>query len=105
MPVTTPVQPKPRLGPPYWRLWWANAVDNAGDGAFASALPLLAVTLTRNPELISAVSVATYLPWLVVSLRVTGLMAGSDNQGKVATDDGDSENEPPNDRPKKPPQN
>jgi MFS family permease len=66
--VTTPVQPKPRLGPSYWRLWWANAVDNAGDGAFASALPLLAVTLTRNPELISAVSVATYLPWLVVSL-------------------------------------
>jgi hypothetical protein len=74
VPVTTQVQPKPRLGASYWRLWWANAVDNAGDGAFASALPLLAVTLTRNPGLISAVSVATYLPWLVVSLPAGALV-------------------------------
>ena len=43
MPVTTQVQGKPKLGAAYWRLWWANAVDNAGDGAFAAALPLLAV--------------------------------------------------------------
>jgi MFS family permease len=74
VPVTTQVQPKPRLGGSYWRLWWANAVDNAGDGAFASALPLLAVTLTRDPVLISAVSVATYLPWLVVSLPAGALV-------------------------------
>ena len=72
--MTTQVQPKPRLGASYWRLWWANAVDNAGDGAFASALPLLAVTLTTNPVLISAVSVATYLPWLVVSLPAGALV-------------------------------
>jgi MFS family permease len=72
--VTTQVQPKPRLGAPYWRLWWANAVDNAGDGAFASALPLLAITLTSDPVLISAVSVATYLPWLVVSLPAGALV-------------------------------
>jgi MFS family permease len=72
--VTTQVQPKPRLGAAYWRLWWANAVDNAGDGAFAAALPLLAVTLTRDPRLISAVSVATYLPWLVVSLPAGALV-------------------------------
>jgi MFS family permease len=74
VPVTTPVQPKPTLGASYWRLWWANAVDNAGDGAFASALPLLAVSLTRDPGLISAVSVATYLPWLVVSLPAGALV-------------------------------
>ena len=74
MPVTTPVQPKPRLGASYWRLWWANAVDNTGDGAFASALPLLAVTLTSDPGLISAVAVATYLPWLVVSLPAGALV-------------------------------
>jgi MFS family permease len=74
VPVTTQVQPKSRLGASYWRLWWANAVDNAGDGAFASALPLLAVTLTSDPVLISAVSVATYLPWLVVSLPAGALV-------------------------------
>ena len=72
--MTTQVQPKARLGAPYWRLWWANAVDNAGDGAFAAALPLLAVTLTKNPGLISVVSVATYLPWLVVSLPAGALV-------------------------------
>jgi MFS family permease len=66
--VTTQVQVKLRLGAAYWRLWWANAVDNAGDGAFAAALPLLAVSLTRDPRLVAAVSVATYLPWLLVSL-------------------------------------
>jgi MFS family permease len=68
VPVSTEVQPEPRLGAAYWRLWWANAVDNAGDGAFAAALPLLAVTVTRDPRLVSAVSVATFLPWLLVSL-------------------------------------
>ena len=56
------------LGAAYWRLWWANAVSTVGDGAFAAALPLLAVTLTRDPELISLVAAATYLPWLLVSL-------------------------------------
>ena len=74
MPVTTQRQPRPRLGSAYWRLWWANAVDNTGDGAFAAALPLLAVALTRDPVLISAVSVATYLPWLVVSLPAGALV-------------------------------
>jgi len=72
--TTTQGQLKPRLGAAYWRLWWANAVDNTGDGAFAAALPLLAVALTRDPVLISAVSVATYLPWLVVSLPAGALV-------------------------------
>lgn len=62
MPVTTRVQPKPRLGDAYWRLWRANAVDNAGDGAFAAALPLLAATITGDPRLVSVVSVAAFLP-------------------------------------------
>lgn len=72
--MTTKRQPRPRLGAAYWRLWWANAVDNTGDGAFGAALPLLAVALTRDPVLISAVSVATYLPWLVVSLPAGALV-------------------------------
>src|ERR1700677_961272 len=55
------------LGAAYWRLWWANAVSTVGDGAFAAALPLLAVAITRDPELISVVAAATYLPWLLVS--------------------------------------
>jgi MFS family permease len=57
-----------RLSGAYWRLWWANAVSTVGDGVFIAALPLLAVTITRSPELISVVAVASYAPWLLVSL-------------------------------------
>ena len=56
------------LGGPYWRVWWANTVSSLGDGAFVAALPLLAVTITRDPRLIAAVSASFYLPWLVLSL-------------------------------------
>jgi len=56
------------LPPPYWRLWWATAVDTLGNGAFVAAVPLLAVTVTADPRLISVVSAATYLPWLLFSL-------------------------------------
>ena len=59
---------RPKLGPDYWRLWWANAISSTGDGAFVAALPLLAVTITRDPRLVSVVTAATYLPWLVLSL-------------------------------------
>jgi MFS family permease len=78
VPVTTQAEPKPALGAAYWRLWWANAVDNAGDGAFAAALPLLAATMTRDPRLVSAVSVATFLPWLLVSLPAGALVDSRD---------------------------
>jgi len=61
-------QGRPRLGRPYWRMWWANAISSTGDGAFVAALPLLAVTITRDPRLVAVVTAATYLPWLVLSL-------------------------------------
>ena len=68
-PLTGPApRPAARLGRDYWRLWWANAVSATGDGAFAAALPLLAVTITRDPRLVSVVTAATYLPWLLLSL-------------------------------------
>jgi MFS family permease len=58
----------PCLSRDYWRLWWANAISSTGDGAFVAALPLLAVTITRDPRLVSVVTAATYLPWLLLSL-------------------------------------
>jgi MFS family permease len=64
----TATRPAARLGRNYWRMWWANAVSSTGDGAFAAALPLLAVTITRDPRLVSVVTAATYLPWLLFSL-------------------------------------
>ena len=65
---------RPKLGPDYWRLWWANAISSTGDGAFAAALPLLAVTITRDPRLVAAVTAATYLPWMVLSLPAGALV-------------------------------
>ena len=57
-----------RLSRDYWRLWWANTISSTGDGAFVAALPLLAVTITRDPRLVSVVTAATYLPWMLLSL-------------------------------------
>jgi MFS family permease len=65
--VTTTIA-GPRLSAAYWRLWWAGAIDNIGDGAVAAAVPLLAVTMTHDPRLVSVVVAATYLPWLLLSL-------------------------------------
>jgi MFS family permease len=63
-----------RLPARYWRLWWAGAVDNVGNGALVTALPLLAVTLTSDPRLISAVAAASFVPWLLFSLPVGALV-------------------------------
>ena len=56
------------LGPGYWRLWTASVVSNLGDGVSLVAYPWLAGTLTRDPVAIAAVTLATRLPWLLVSL-------------------------------------
>ena len=49
-------------------------VTGVGDGAFAAAVPLLAVALTRDPRLVSLVTVAATLPWLVLSLPAGALV-------------------------------
>lgn len=58
----------------FWRLWLANAVNSVGDGVFVAAMPLLALTVTDNPVLISAVTAAEYLPWLLFSLPAGALV-------------------------------
>ncbi len=62
-------------------MWWATGVNGVGDGAFAAAVPLLAVTVTRDPRLVSIVSAATYLPWLLLSLPAGALV---DRHDRVA---------------------
>ncbi|GAB3361463.1 MFS transporter [Amycolatopsis echigonensis] len=70
-----------KLPAAYWRLWWASAVDNVGDGVFSAAVPLLTVTLTRDPVLVSVVSAATYLPWLLLSLPAGAVVDRRDRVG------------------------
>jgi MFS family permease len=62
------------LGRYYWRMWWANAISSTGDGAFVAALPLLAVTITKDPRLVAVVTAAIYLPWMGLSLPVGALV-------------------------------
>lgn len=70
-----------RLSATYWRLWSAAAVNNVGNGAFAAAVPLLAVSITHDPRLVSIVSAATYLPWLLLSLPAGAVVDRSDRVG------------------------
>ncbi|MHB1089572.1 MAG: MFS transporter [Ilumatobacteraceae bacterium] len=46
----------------------ATTISNIGDGMVSAAAPLLALSLTSDPRLISGVSFASSLPWLVLSL-------------------------------------
>jgi MFS family permease len=50
------------------RLLGATAVSSTGDGVSQAALPLLAAGLTRDPLTLSLVTVAGWLPWLLVGL-------------------------------------
>ncbi|MEU6852953.1 MFS transporter [Actinacidiphila alni] len=52
----------------FGRLWSAAVVSRFGDGLRGAALPLLATSLTTNPLLISLVTAAGYLPWIVFGL-------------------------------------
>jgi MFS family permease len=69
------------LSSAYWRVWWAAGIDAVGDGAFAAAVPLLAVTITRDPRLVSVVSAATFLPWLLLSFPAGALVDRYDRVG------------------------
>ncbi|PZG23659.1 MFS transporter [Nonomuraea aridisoli] len=65
----------------YWRFRWATGFATVGDGVFAAAVPLLAVAVTRDPRLVSVVSAATYVPWLLLSLPVGALVDRHDRAG------------------------
>jgi MFS family permease len=63
------------LGSPnFLALWGSTTASNLADGLFQVALPLLALTLTRSPGLIAAVTFALTLPWLLFALPVGALV-------------------------------
>jgi MFS family permease len=61
-------------GPMIGRAIAAAALSNLGDGLRAVALPLLAVTLTHDPLLVSGLVVAAYVPWVVFGLPIGTLV-------------------------------
>ena len=61
------------LGRNFWTLFSASFLANLSDGIFQIALPLLAVSLTKEPGLVAGVAVAARLPWLVFALLAGAL--------------------------------
>lgn len=58
------------LGARFWKLWTTTVASSIGDGLYRVILPLLAVSYTRSPILVSLVSICLYLPWLLFALPV-----------------------------------
>ncbi|MFN2613269.1 MAG: MFS transporter [Actinomycetota bacterium] len=77
-----------RLGRDYRFLWGAATISAVGDGVVFSALPLLAVTLTRKPALVAGVTVAAGLPWLLFALIAGALVDRWDRRRVMASADG-----------------
>lgn len=56
------------LGRNYGFVWSAAGCSNLADGIVKIALPLLALRLTDSPAGVAGVAVASYLPWILLSL-------------------------------------
>lgn len=59
----------PPLGSPFRFLWASSSLSNLADGILRTGAPLLAVTMTRSPLLVSLVMTVLTAPWLLLSLH------------------------------------
>ncbi len=73
------------LGPAFNRMWGASLITNLADGVLVAAAPLLAVTLTKNPVLISALSALVMLPWLLFAIPIGTLVDRLDRRYLLAS--------------------
>ncbi len=71
---------KDPLGSNFWRLLMASAVSNLGDGIVRTAIPLLAITLTRDPLLVGALTSLSFLPWLLFAIPSGALVDRMDRR-------------------------
>lgn len=71
---------KDPLGSNYWRLLVASVVSNLGDGIVRTAIPLLAITLTRDPVLVGALTALSFLPWLLFAIPSGALVDRMDRR-------------------------
>ncbi len=78
---------KHQLSLKFWQTWSAGTLSNLGDGISGVALPLMAVSLTRDPILVAGVGLIRFLPIPFLSL-FTGTWLDRTNRkwAKVAAD-------------------
>ena len=60
-----PVSERQRFSADYWRFWTAAALSNLGDGMTLAALPLVAVSITREPLAVALAAALAFLPWVL----------------------------------------
>lgn len=73
---------KSSLGRPFWQLWAANAISSVGDGMVLVALPLLAVSRSRDPLAVAGVMAVGQVPVLLAALPV-GAVADRSNRRRM----------------------
>ncbi len=78
-------RPKDPLGSNFWRLLIASAVSNLGDGIVRTAIPLLAITLTRDPLLVGALTSLSFLPWLLFAIPSGALVDRMDRRRAMSS--------------------
>jgi MFS family permease len=69
-----------KLGPAFNRLFSASVISNLSDGLLAVAAPLLAISLTKDPVLISMLSAFVMLPWLLFAIPIGLIVDRSDKR-------------------------
>lgn len=62
------------LGADFNRIWNSSLITNLADGVLRLAAPLYAITLTKDPVLISLLSALSLLPWLFFAIPIGALV-------------------------------
>jgi MFS family permease len=65
-------------------MWGASLLTNLADGVLIAAAPLLAVSLTKNPVLISVISALVMLPWLLFAIPIGAIVDRVDRRFLLA---------------------
>ena len=73
------------MGPAFNRMWAASIISNLSDGVLLAAAPLLAIALTDNTVLISAVGACVSLPWLLFAIPIGAVVDRVDRRHILAT--------------------
>jgi MFS family permease len=83
--INTADGPTSRLDRSFWKLFTASATATCADGITKVALPLLAVSLTSDPVLISGLTACSFLPWLLFGLPGGALVDRLDRRRAMST--------------------
>lgn len=84
-PFKAAVATAPALDRSFWKLFAASATATCADGIGKVSLPLLAVSLTDDPVLISGLTAFAFLPWLLFGLPGGALVDRLDRSRAMST--------------------